>query len=173
MDKVNSPVGSWLRAISWVPNYGAVVQPSQNAVEPADSSFGDRVQVLGLRGVRHAADGVGGMLGLAPNGLDTLDAVRLDEAGRRRTNNRPSCGRPRTAGSGRVDRAHVAAVHADELHWPRQRNPLTPGLQVPTSSSRPIHRFRRLRMPEMARMLSALPPRTWGVPYDPTGETPE
>ena len=85
MDKVNSPVGWWLRAISWVPNYGAVVQPSQNAVEPADSSFGDRVQVLGLQGVRHAADGVGGILGLAPNGLDTLDAVRLDEAGRRRT----------------------------------------------------------------------------------------
>jgi hypothetical protein len=25
------------------------------------------------------------MLGLAPNGLDTLDAVRLDEAGRKRT----------------------------------------------------------------------------------------
>jgi hypothetical protein len=71
VDKVNSPVGWWLRAISWIPNYGAVVQPSQNAVEPADSSFGDRVQVLGLRGVRHAADGVGGMLGLAPNGMDT------------------------------------------------------------------------------------------------------
>jgi hypothetical protein len=41
------------------------------------------VQVLGQRGVRHAASGVGGMLGLAPNGLDTLDAVRLDEAGRK------------------------------------------------------------------------------------------
>ena len=66
MDKVNSPVGWWLRAISWVPDDGAVVQPSQNAVEVADSSFGDRVQVLGLRGVRHAADGVGGMLGWRP-----------------------------------------------------------------------------------------------------------
>ena len=88
MDKVNSPVGWWLRA--WVPDDGAVVQPSQNAVEPADFSFGDRVQVLGLRGVRHAADGVGGMLGLAPNGLDTLDAVPLDEAGRRRTRIRAS-----------------------------------------------------------------------------------
>jgi hypothetical protein len=66
---------------------GAVVQPSQNAVEPADTSFGDRVQV-GLPGVRHTADGVGGMLGLASNGLDTLDAVRLDEAGRRRTGHR-------------------------------------------------------------------------------------
>ena len=43
------------------------------------------MQVLGLRGVRHAADGVGGMLGLAPNGLDTLDAVPLDDAVRRRT----------------------------------------------------------------------------------------
>ncbi len=85
MDKVNSPVRWWLRAISQVPDDGAVVQPSQNAVEPADFSFGDRVQVLGLRGVRHAADGVGGMLGLAPNGLHALDAVRLDEAGRRRT----------------------------------------------------------------------------------------
>jgi hypothetical protein len=74
MDKVNSPVGWWLRAILWVPDDGAVVQPSQNAVEPADFSFGDRVQVLGLRGVRHAAEGVGGMLGLAPNGRDTLDA---------------------------------------------------------------------------------------------------
>jgi hypothetical protein len=41
MDKVNSPVGWWLRAISWVPDDGAVVQPSQNAVEPADSSFSD------------------------------------------------------------------------------------------------------------------------------------
>ena len=64
MDKVNSPVGWWLRAISWVPDDGAVVQPSQNAVEPADFSLGDRVHVLGLRGVRHTADGVGRMLGL-------------------------------------------------------------------------------------------------------------
>jgi hypothetical protein len=56
----------------WIPDDGAVVQPSQNAVELADVSFGDRVQVLGLRGVRHAANGVGAMLGLAPNGLDTL-----------------------------------------------------------------------------------------------------
>src|SRR5215216_6060645 len=83
MDKANSPVEWWLRAISWVPGDGAVVQPSQNAVEPADFSFGGRVQVLGLPGVRHAADGVGRMLGLAPNGLDTLDAVRL--AVRKRT----------------------------------------------------------------------------------------
>ena len=29
MDKVNSPVGWWLRAISWVPDDGAVVQPGQ------------------------------------------------------------------------------------------------------------------------------------------------
>ena len=56
-----------------------------NAVEQADFSICDRVQVLDLRGVRHAADGVGGMLGLASNGLGTLDTVRLDEAGRRRT----------------------------------------------------------------------------------------
>jgi hypothetical protein len=58
-------------------------------------------------------------------------------------------------------------------HWPRHRNPLTPGLQVPTSCIRPIHRFRRLRMPDRARMLSALPPTILGVPYDPTGETPD
>ena len=64
MDKVNSPAAWWLRAISQIPDDGAVVQPSQNAVEPADFSFGDRVQVLGLRGVRHTADGVGGMVGL-------------------------------------------------------------------------------------------------------------
>jgi hypothetical protein len=50
-----------------------------------DFSFGDRVRVHGLRSVRQAADGVGGMLGLASNGLGTLDTVRLDEAGRRRT----------------------------------------------------------------------------------------
>ena len=91
MDKANSPVEWWLRAISWVPGDGAVVQPSQNAVEPADFSFGGRVQVLGLPGVRHAADGVGRMLGLAPNGLDTLDAVCLDEAGCRRTGYRTRC----------------------------------------------------------------------------------
>jgi hypothetical protein len=29
MDKVNSPVRWWLRAISWVPDDGAVVQPSR------------------------------------------------------------------------------------------------------------------------------------------------
>jgi hypothetical protein len=49
----------------------------------ADFSFGGRAQVLGLRGVRHAADGVGGTLGLAPNGLDTIDAVRLNDVVRR------------------------------------------------------------------------------------------
>jgi hypothetical protein len=47
-------------------NDGALVQPSQRAVEPVDFSFRGRVQVLGLRGVRHAADGVGRMLGLPP-----------------------------------------------------------------------------------------------------------
>jgi hypothetical protein len=57
MDKVNSPVGWWLRAISWVPDDGALVQPSQNAVEPADFSFGDRVQVLGPRGAGQAVAG--------------------------------------------------------------------------------------------------------------------
>ena len=101
MDKVNSPVGWWLRAISWVPGDGAVVQPSQNAVEPADFSFGGRVRVLGLPGVHHAADGVGRMLGLAPNGLDTLDAVRLDDAVRRRTLYR-GLGSPATALLGTV-----------------------------------------------------------------------
>jgi hypothetical protein len=84
MDKVNSPAAWWLRAISRIPDDGAVVQPSQNAVQPG-FTFGDRVRVLGHRGVRQAADGVGGMLGLACNGLGTLDTVRLDEAGRRRT----------------------------------------------------------------------------------------
>jgi hypothetical protein len=59
--------------------------PTRTLSSQADFSFGGRVRVLGQRGVRHAADGVGGMLGLAPNGLDTLDAVRLDEAGRKRT----------------------------------------------------------------------------------------
>lgn len=65
-----------------------MMEPSSSparTLSSQDFSFGDRVQVLGLRGVRHAADGVGGMLGLAPNGLHALDAVRLDEAGRRRT----------------------------------------------------------------------------------------
>jgi hypothetical protein len=66
-------------------NDGAVVQPNQNAVEPSGFQLRRPRAGLGQRGVRHAVDGVGGMLGLAPNGPDTLDAVRLDEAGRRRT----------------------------------------------------------------------------------------
>jgi hypothetical protein len=34
MAKVNSPAAWWLRAISQIPDDGAVVQPSQNAVQP-------------------------------------------------------------------------------------------------------------------------------------------
>jgi hypothetical protein len=65
-----------------------MMEPSSSparTLSSQDFSFGDRVRVLGLRGVRQAADGVGGMLGLASSGLGTLDTVRFDEAGRRRT----------------------------------------------------------------------------------------
>jgi hypothetical protein len=44
-------------------------------------------------------------------------------------------------------------VNFSTHHWPLHRNPLTPGLQVPTSCIRPIHRFRRLRMTDRARMI--------------------
>jgi hypothetical protein len=45
--------------VSRFQNDGAVVQPSQNAVEPADFSFGDRVQVVGLQGVQTVIDTAG------------------------------------------------------------------------------------------------------------------
>jgi hypothetical protein len=91
-------VRQWIRSI--LQSGGGFVQSRRfQMMEPSSSpartlssqrifSRGDRVQLLGLPGVRHAADGVGGMLGLASNGLDTLDAVRLDEAGRRGTTQR-------------------------------------------------------------------------------------
>jgi hypothetical protein len=116
-------------AISWAPDDRAVAQPSQNAVKASDFSFGDRVQVLGLRGVPHTADGVGGMLGLASNGLDTLDAVRLDEAGRRRTGHRMATadlGRPHRTGT------HCLAGHTG----PVKRK----GLQTAASGARTVRR---------------------------------
>jgi hypothetical protein len=79
-----------------------MMEPSSSparTLSSQDFSFGERVRVLSLRGVRQAADGVGGMLGLASNGLGTLDTVRLDEAGRRRTG-------LRTLGSGQIWNRH-------------------------------------------------------------------
>jgi hypothetical protein len=69
MDKVNSRLGWWLL------QYRAVQMMAPSS-SPARTLSSQRIS---------ASDGVGGMLGLASNSLDTLDAVRLDEAGRRRT----------------------------------------------------------------------------------------
>jgi hypothetical protein len=69
MDKVNLGSGGGFVQSRGLQMLEPSSSPARTLSSQADFSLGDRVQVLGQRGVRHAASGVGGMLGLAPNGL--------------------------------------------------------------------------------------------------------